>query len=105
MNYAVNHLRTEMHTEKTDHEDTEAIAQDGEWNDERDKGKPSPPTSQEQIGGQNAGYKKYEARSNTAAFLRNLDCDVWQLENKALPEKGRAAKVKEKVGYFGRRIF
>jgi hypothetical protein len=57
MNYAVNHLRTEMHTEKTDHEDTEAIAQDGEWNDERDKGKPSPPTSQEQIGSQDAGYK------------------------------------------------
>ena len=49
--------------------------------------------------------KRTQARSNAAAFLRNFDRDVWQLENRARPKKRRAAKVEKKVGYFGRGRF
>src|SRR5437667_10079605 len=57
------------------------------------------------MGGQDAGNQKHPARSNTAAFLRNLDRDVRQLENETRAEKRRTAEVEKEIGYFRRGIF
>ena len=42
VDYAVNHLGAHIHAEEADHENSEAIPQDGERNDEGDKRKAPP---------------------------------------------------------------
>jgi len=37
MDYAMNHLRAQVHAEEADHDDAEAIPQNGERNDQGDK--------------------------------------------------------------------
>jgi hypothetical protein len=47
MDYAVNHLGAHIHAEEADHENSKAIPQNGERNDENDKRKTPPPRLQE----------------------------------------------------------
>ena len=103
MNDAVDHLGAVMHTEQTDDKNPKAVAQDPKWNDKSDQRDTAPRSLQEEMRHEEAGDEKNQTRANSAAFLRDLDNDTRQLEDRTIPYQRGTGNVKEEIGRVGRR--
>ncbi len=101
----MNHLRSCMSTEQTDHQDTETVSQYAKRNNECHKYKAPPGCSQEQIRCEDTSYQKHPARPNSATFLRYFDLYVGQLEKEAATKKRHTAEMEKDICDLSRGIF
>jgi len=101
----VNHVWSVSGAEVADRADAEAIAEDCEGDDEGHEAQALPFRMEEEFAGDNADDEEDEAGPDAAANGRDLNADVWQLEDEgALAVDGYIRQDEHLIGGLGRGV-
>src|SRR5579862_587842 len=90
MDGGIDHIRADVDAEFADDKNAEAIAENGEGDDDQNHHGATPGGFQEHVASQEAGHEQDHGRVNAAAFGGDAQRHAGQLEIEAIDENGGA---------------
>src|SRR5215469_18522404 len=83
-------------------DDAKGVLDDRKRNDDGHNPQPSPYGAKKELPGYDTGNDERKCRPNAAAFLSNMNCQVWQSEHKTISKDRNAKEREHDVRDFGR---